>query len=182
MQTEQQADQQIEQNSNHELGQDIDPVVQKLMKTFLQFNKAAWGQHQRAIAGCKPSEIRVLFCIKKGCRPETGEIKVSEISKMLLVTSPTVTQLLKGLEANGLIERHLDLHDRRSVGVRLTKQGEEVTRQAQGSLVASLQGLIAYLGEEESNQLVELLSKVFRYFSEQEANVRQSQWNGDEEA
>ncbi|HEX7735067.1 MAG TPA: MarR family winged helix-turn-helix transcriptional regulator [Ktedonobacteraceae bacterium] len=182
MQTEQQADQQIEQNIGHEHGQEINPVVQKLMRSFMQFNKAAWAQHQHAIAGCKPSEIRVLFCIKKGCKPGASELKVSEISKLLLVTSPTVTQLLKGLEANGLIERHIDIHDRRSVDVRLTQKGEEVTRMAQESLVASLQGLIEYLGEEESNQLVELLSKVFCYFSEQEANVRQSQWNGEKEA
>jgi DNA-binding MarR family transcriptional regulator len=167
---------------DQEIGQDLSPITQKLMRSFMQFNKSAWHQQQRTVAGCKPSEIRVLFCIKHGCKPGLSEMKVSEISKRLLVTSPTVTQLLKGLEAHGLIERHMDLLDRRSVGVRLTEKGEDVTRQALHDLAASLEGLIEYLGEEESNQLVELLSKVFRYFSRQEANVQQSQWNGDEEA
>lgn len=172
----------MDQEFEQKFGQDISPMVQRLMRSFMQFNKAAWHQQQHTVAGCKPSEIRVLFCLKRNCQPGAGEIKVSEISKLLLVTSPTVTQLLKGLEANGLIERHIDPLDRRAVGVRLTKKGEDVTRQAQDALVTSLQGLIAFLGEEESDQLVALLSKVFHYFSEQEANVRQSQWNGDEEA
>ena len=165
---------------DQEISSEVNPIVQKLMRSFMEFNKAGW--HQHTVAGCKPSEIRVLFCAKKGMKPGTSEIKVSEISKLLHVTSPTVTQLLKGLEANGLIERRVDLVDRRSVGVRLTEKGESVTQQAMDDLTFSLEGLIEYLGEEESNQLVATLSKVFRYFSTQEANVHQSQWNGDEEA
>lgn len=165
---------------DEQIGQEISPMVQKLMRAFMQLNRPPW--HQRTVAGCKPSEIRMLFCIKRGMRPGATEMKVSEISKLLHVTSPTVTQVLKGLEGNGLIERRIDSVDRRAVGIRLTEKGEEVTRQAMCSLASKLQGLIDYLGEEESNQLIEQLSKVFRYFSEQEANVHQSQWNGDEEA
>ena len=177
-----QTDQEIGHGMGQEMSEDISLIVQRLMRSFMQFNKSAWQQHQHTVAGCKPSEIRVLFCVRRGMKSGASEIKVSEISKLLLVTSPTVTQLLKGLEANGLVERHKDPIDRRAVGVRLTKKGEDVTRQATDSLVASLQGLVEYLGEEESNQLVELLSKVFRYFSTQEDNVQQSHWNGDEDA
>src|SRR5213080_1638925 len=140
------------------------PTAQKLLQSLMQFGKAEW--HQRSIAGCKPSEIRVLFCIKKSVKPDTPEIKVSEISKMLHVTSPTITQLLKGLEAHGLIERHIDPTDRRAVGITLTEKGEKVTQQAAEAFAASLHGLIEYLGEEESNQLAELLTKVSRYYNE----------------
>ena len=154
------------------------PTAQKLLQSLMQFGKAEW--HQRSIAGCKPSEIRVLFCIKKGVKPDTLEIKVSEISKMLHVTSPTITQLLKGLEANGLIERHIDPTDRRAVGITLTEKGDMITRQAADAFTASINGLIEYLGEEQSNQLAELLSRVFRYYSEKAASVDHSLWNGDQ--
>ncbi len=110
------------------------------------------------------------------------EIKVSEISKQLDVTSPTITQLLKGLEANGLIERHIDPIDRRAVVVKLTRKGEMVAQQAADAFFASMHGLLEYLGEEQSNQLVDLLSKVLRYFEEREASMYHSLWNGDEEA
>ncbi|GAC1519769.1 MAG: MarR family transcriptional regulator [Ktedonobacteraceae bacterium] len=154
------------------------PTMQKLLRAFEQFNRADW--RERTVAGCKPSEIRVLFCIKKGVKPDTNAMNVSEISKQLHVTSPTITQLLKSLEANDLVERSIDLADRRSVDVRLTKKGEMVTQQAWEGFSASLRGLIEYLGEEQSNQLAELLSRVFRYYNERAASVNHSQWNGDE--
>jgi len=153
---------------------------QKLFRTMMQFHKLGW--HQKSIAGCKPSEIRVLFCVRRSMNLPIPEIKVSEISKQLDVTSPTITQLLKGLEAKGLIERHIDPIDRRAVVVKLTRKGEMVAQQAADAFFASMHGLLEYLGEEQSNQLVDLLSKVLRYFEEREASMYHSLWNGDEEA
>ncbi len=152
---------------------------QRLMRALMQFKRLGW--HQQSVAGCKPSEIRVLFCVHRGTQQDISELKVSEISKLLHVTSPTVTQLLNGLETNGLIERHIDAVDRRAVGVKLTNKGEIVVRQAEEAFFASLRGLIEYLGEEQSNQLVDLLSKAFRYFHEQDASMSYSAWNGESE-
>jgi DNA-binding MarR family transcriptional regulator len=87
--------------------------------------------------------------------------------------------LLKGLEANGLIERRIDPTDRRAVGITLTKKGEMVTQQAAEAFTASFEGLMEYLGEEQSNQLAELLSRVFRYFKENAASANNPAWNGD---
>lgn len=151
---------------------------QRLMGALMQFKRLGW--HHQQIAGCKPSEIRVLFCIKKSTNLDSAEVKVSEISKRLHVTSPTVTQLLKGLEVNELIERNIDLIDRRAVGVKLTEKGEMVVQQAMDAFSDSMHGLIEYLGEEQSNQFADLLSKSFRYFNEREANMYSSLWNGDE--
>jgi DNA-binding MarR family transcriptional regulator len=155
------------------------PTAQKLFRSFTQFSKAGW--HQQSIAGCKPSEIRVLFCIKKGLKPDEHEMKVSEISKQLHVTSPTITQLLKGLEMNGLIERSIDLTDRRSVDIKLTEKGEIVTCKAADAFAISLNGLMEYLGEEQSDQLAELLFKVSRYYNEKAVSVNSSHWGGDED-
>ncbi|HEU5376531.1 MAG TPA: MarR family winged helix-turn-helix transcriptional regulator [Ktedonobacteraceae bacterium] len=167
-----------------EIDRDLNPTTLKLMRAFREFHRVGGQEH--AIAGCKPSEIRVLFCVKHGAG--SGAIKVSEISKLLHVTSPTVTQLLKSLWSNGLIERLIDPLDRRAVCIKLTEKGENVTQQAMEQYTQSMNGLVDYLGEEESNQLAELIAKAFRYlgerearhFHEREASMRQSQWNGDE--
>jgi DNA-binding MarR family transcriptional regulator len=162
------------------------PTAKKLLGALLQFKKAGW--HQRSVMGYKPSEIRVLFCISKEKGPEAHDMKVSEISKRLQVTPPTVTQLIKGLEANGLVERNVDLVDRRAVGIKLTDKGEMVTRQASEAFFASINGLIEYLGEEQSDQLAELLVKVSRYYYEENQRINEKtacaefeHWSGEED-
>jgi DNA-binding MarR family transcriptional regulator len=157
----------------------MSPTAQKLIRAFMQFRRAEW--HQRSIAGYKPSEIKVLFCIKRGMNPSAPDLKVSEISKMLHVTSPTVTQLIKGLESNGLIERKIDPADRRAVGITLTEKGDMITQQAAAAFEASIHGLIEYLGEEQSDQLAELLAQVVRYYEEKAVSEHHSSWSGDEE-
>lgn len=174
-------------------GKDVDiqdnETAQKLLRAFMQFKRAGW--HQASPLGYKPSELRVLFCLGKGFRPDTHELdddlrpdmremKVSEISKHLNVTPPTVTQLIKGLEANGLVERNVDLVDRRAVGIKLTEKGEKITHVAAKDFLASITGLIEYLGEEESNQLAELLVKASRYYNEKAASADFAHWGGEE--
>lgn len=154
------------------------PTAQKLMRAFMQFHRMQ--AHQRNFANCTPGEIRMLFCIRHATGSDNPEIKVSEISKLLHVTSPTVTQLLKGLEANELIERRIDPADRRAVGITLTKRGELVIVKASEAFSASFEGLIEYLGEEDSNRLADLLSKTYRYYSEKAGNDNQAVWNGVE--
>ena len=62
-------------------------------------------------------------------------------------------------------------------------KGRMVAQQAREAFLASVKGLVEFLGEEESDQLAELLFRVFHYFSEREVNCAyQSQWKGDEEA
>jgi len=165
-------------------GKQVDPTAtateQKLLSALIQLKRLGW--QQRVIAGCKPSEIRVLFCVKEGTNANLPEMKVSEISKQLCVTSPTITQLLKSLEAHGLVERNIDAVDRRAVGVKLTGKGEMVAQEASNAFRSAMKGLVEYLGEEQSDQLAELLAKVFRYFSEREAGVTgQEQWREDKE-
>src|SRR5438105_7613140 len=114
-------------------------TAQKLLGAFKRFNRVAW--HQESFMGCKPSEIQLLFCIKRGMmRSDAPAMKVSELSKFMHVTSPTITQLIKGLEANGLVERHMDSADRRAVRVQLTQRGEIVSQKASEALFTSFSG------------------------------------------
>lgn len=153
---------------------------QKLLKALQQFKRL--GRREHSIERYKPSEIRVVFCLRERTRLGPAEITVSEISRRLNVTSPTITQVLKSLEAHELIERHIDTLDRREVGVKLTEHGEMVAQKAVETFSLVLHGLIAYLGEEQSDQLADLLFKAFRYFHEREVWMALSPWKGDEEA
>lgn len=158
--------------------QQLAQAMRQFNKAFMHFNRTELHQN---FAGCKPSEISVLFMLKYGAMHKNREMKVSDISKHMHVTPPSVTQLLKGLEASGLVERHPDPVDRRAVGIVLTAKGEEVTQRAENIFLNAFCALTDYLGEEESHQLAELLVKASRYFREKENNMYEFQWNGDEE-
>ncbi|WP_186577887.1 MarR family winged helix-turn-helix transcriptional regulator [Aquibacillus kalidii] len=135
-----------------------DSREQRLIHAFSQFKKVDWNKH--TVGDLKPSEVQVLFCIKKGY--ET----VSEVRDILRVTSPTVTQIINRLEEKGYVERTVNKEDRRSSQVKLTDQGIAVTVKAFNMYVTSINGLIDYLGEEESEQLIGLLDKVFVYYKD----------------
>lgn len=152
-----------------------DELARKLANSFFSLRRA--DLHNRNIGGCSRSEIRVLFCIKNGAKSDTPEMKISEISKSLQVTSPTVTQLVKTLEANGLVERKNDESDRRTVSIRLTEKGEQVTQSASKRFYDYWGGLIENLGEEQSYQLMELLQKVNEYKESYEKKT--APWSGD---
>src|SRR2546426_3491048 len=71
--------------------------VRQFNKAFMQFNRTELHQ---SFAGCKPSEFGVLFIIKNGAKSESREMKVSDISKLMRVTSPTITQDRKSTRLN----------------------------------------------------------------------------------
>ncbi|OAB47607.1 MarR family winged helix-turn-helix transcriptional regulator [Paenibacillus antarcticus] len=146
--------------------------AEKLFIAIKRFNKA--GYSHSAIKGIKPSEVMLMFCLQKRKEPNTAGLRVSEISEILGVTSPTVTQLLKELDAKGFIERTMDQEDRRAVRIKLSKQGEVVIQEALSLTEASFNGLIQFLGEEESNQLADLLIKVCQYYEQRDLRQTES--------
>ncbi|ALS25961.1 MarR family transcriptional regulator [Paenibacillus sp. 32O-W] len=136
-------------------------IVKQLLQSLTQFNRTQW---HRSLPGFKPSEIMLILAIGEGAEHGGPGLKVSEISHMLRVTSPTVTQLLKELESKRLIERSSDPADRRVVRIRLTKEGMQIANKAKRKLLHSLEGLVEFLGEEDSKRLAQLLDKAFLYF------------------
>lgn len=134
----------------------------KLMQATMRFNKAEF--RQRKIVGVKMSELGLMFCIKKNVKTGTAGLMVSEISQILRVTSPTVTQLIKTMEKKQWVVRNMDELDRRAVRISLTAEGEEVVQKAIDSTLESFAGLIDYLGAEEGNQLADLLTKAYTYY------------------
>lgn len=143
-----------------------DPNAQRLLEALNNLRRAHW--YKMSEGDRKFSEIKVLFHIKKNSCKDPRGITISELSSMLDVTSPTVTQLIKSLESNGLVLRYNDQEDRRVVRVQLTETGEEVSRKAMRSFEEKFQGLYNFLGEEKSVQLAELLEQVGQYIHEKQ--------------
>jgi len=162
----------------------IDPVAQKLLYSIMQFNKGKWRQHKPH--GRNHNEIMVLACLLHGAHPgermdwrdnppdfeshlnqEHPGLKVSEISALMRVKSPTITPVIRGLEDEGLVERTMDPEDRRAVRITITDAGRAIIRAAHEERMTTFNRLVEHLGEEDSLQLAELLSKVYTFFDAQ---------------
>lgn len=124
----------------------------------------------------------VLYYIGLNVKDDSPGLMVSEISGRLNVTSPTVTQHINSLEAQGLVERRSDPADRRIVRVRLTEQGGMYIQRINEARLRMFVGLVEHLGEEESLRLAELLGKASDYLlKQQEMMLRNFYTDGDEE-
>lgn len=151
-------------------------AARELLQAFMLFNRQNW-RHHRTGSG-KFSEMQVLMCVKFKSKGDPNEIglKVSDISRILKVTSPTVTQLINGLEAGGLVARKEDPEDRRAVRITLTEEGEKTAQREISAFTDRMAGLVNYLGNEESKQLTMLLKKAGMYFK----NLNESESGGDD--
>jgi len=58
-----------------------------------------------------------------------ADVNMSEMQAHLLVAAPTLTELVDGLVADGLVTRIRDQGDRRMVYLRLTDQGRQMYRE-----------------------------------------------------
>lgn len=137
-------------------------IVQKIMKCLSEFRRL--HKHKSPISDLTHSETMVLFCIKNYVETHEIGIKTSELSNILNVASPTITQQVNSLERRGFVERNVDKEDRRAVRIKVTEKGEEVFKKASEEFEASINGLVEYLGSDQSEQLANLLSKTFNYF------------------
>ena len=87
-------------------------------------------------------------------------LRMSALSRYLMVTGGNVTALTDDLEAEGLVQRETDADDRRSFKVALTAAGrkafEKVAQVHEGWVVELLSGL----GAEQKHELHELLGRL----------------------
>lgn len=148
-----------------------DENVTNLIEVFHKFSKAEW--RKKKLWGLKASEVRLLICVKKSTDRNENGIKVSEISKGLEVTSPTVTQMINSLIDSGYVIRSTDSNDRRMTKITLTEKGDELAQKAIEGYYNLFSGMFNHLGKEESDHLIRLLNDVFQYFETVKANKEQ---------
>ena len=148
-------------------------ITQNLMNAFFRFRHL--HRHGRPMHGLKHSEMRILLNVKRK-NDETGKgIRISDLSRIMHVTSPTVTQLINRLEEKGLVQRKNDPNDRRYIRVVLTAQGEAILKQGADAFFANFSRLVNHLGEEKSQLLAQLLTETFDFITSDMQNFHSEQ-------
>ncbi len=138
--------------------------IRRFVETFEKLARAE--RRKQSLFGLKQSEARVLLCIEQLSYENKQIVTVSEISKKMLVTSPTVTELIKSLSNNGYIERSVDSQDKRVSDIKLTAKGEKIVQKLITYFTSLFSGLIEKIGVEQSETLLDLLDEVCLYLNE----------------
>lgn len=139
----------------------------ELVRAFRQLRNVHWRGRQ-PIDGSTKSETIMLFVLYRAMKHGSAGLKVSELSGALRIAMPSATQTVNVLEARGLLERCPDPTDRRVVRIRLTDAGRAATEAAESAMIDGMSELIEHLGQGRTEQLIELLDDVSRFFEERE--------------
>lgn len=106
----------------------------------LVINRAARRMRQEAGSEMRPSRASALVTAELH-----GPLTPSELAEIEGVKRPTATRILRGLEADGLIERTPDPNDGRSALITITAEGRErlrrLRRRKNAYLARRLRGL-----------------------------------------
>ena len=107
---------------------------------------------------CDAGEYDVLAALRRTGPPHS--LTPTELSRSVLVNSGTMTERLTRLERRNLVRRTHSDHDRRSVSVALTANGQKLIDAAAVDLLATEAGLLTGLTDEDRHALEQLLTKL----------------------
>ncbi|MEB2343788.1 MAG: MarR family transcriptional regulator [Deltaproteobacteria bacterium] len=113
--------------------------------------------HAQGRFGLSRGRLGVLLALD---RAGTEGIRAADLAEQLRVSRPTVTMLLRGLTAEGLVARRPDPHDRRARRVVLSRSGQARVRAIAPTHARRLVALLRALDEDERSQLLALLEKL----------------------
>ena len=121
--------------------------------------------------GLSLPQFRVLILLSE------GSAAASALASRLAVSPPSVTAIVDGLVARGLVERRPDAGDRRRVAHVLTDDGRRLLDEADAAATARLHDIAAYLPPDEESQVLEALGvwhKALDAFLEARTNAAKS--------
>ena len=110
------------------------------------------------LAPHKLSEGRFILLFLLDAAP--NGLAPNQLAEKAGITRATVTGLLDGLQREDLIERKIDLQDRRALNIHLTPQGKQTAQQVIGQHSQWIASLFNHLSLSERHQLSTLLNKV----------------------
>jgi long-chain acyl-CoA synthetase len=83
---------------------------------------------------------------------DEGATVASKLADHLAVSRPTITAVVDGLVARGLVERRTHDQDRRRVGHALTAAGRQLLQEADRSVDDRLRAIAEHLGDETQGE------------------------------
>ncbi|MFF9770001.1 MarR family winged helix-turn-helix transcriptional regulator [Streptomyces sp. NPDC014636] len=127
--------------------------IQRLARVVDKSARAAAAAH-----GVEHGEFDVLTTLQRSGPPYT--LTAGAFLKASMVTSGAITNRIDKMEAKGLVERVRDGDDRRTIKIRLTEHGHEITRAAFADHLANYAQLLADVDRDLVDRTAEGLRRV----------------------
>ncbi len=105
--------------------------------------------------GLDPAQFDVLATLRRA-----GDLTPAELTRASMVTSGAISQRLDRLEARGLLRRRPSPRDGRSTVVELTGPGRDLIDAALPDHVATMDRLLAGMGDDERDALARTLGNL----------------------
>lgn len=108
----------------------------------------------------RPVHISILNAMHRSS--DGGCTRVSDISKALGMALPNTTKFINELAALGVVEKSATSSDKRVVLVRLTKRGEQYTREYVLSFHKRLEEELSQLNASDCATMIDTINKVYQ--------------------
>lgn len=125
-------------------------------------------------SGLPRSEIKIIIQLGQVGRksvPAENHYQMSELADLMNVSGPAISKSIKHLEAEGLIYRLNDPHDRRKSRLDLTDKGWKLYQTIDKNLSGVLTSVYNGMGADKYDQFIVLLEE-FVEFSEKELDKK----------
>ena len=126
----------------------------------------------RSCMAASRGELRLLMHLKR----QSDLVLPSELSEVMSVSTARIARLLNTLEDRGLIQRSMDLSDRRKIVVKLTEAGERYLKEVYKRTHRRASAVIDALGAEETETFIRIAEKIVdisRSLSDEEAREQE---------
>ena len=135
----------------------------------------------RQLVGCEEGRSCVAasrgeLCLLMHLKRQSDLVLPSELSEVMSVSTARITRLLNTLEDRGLIQRSMDLSDRRKIVVKLTEAGERYLKEVYKRTHRRASAVIDALGAEETETFIRIAEKIVdisRSLSDEEAREQE---------
>lgn len=155
---------------------EISPQAVRLMGEWRRISHALHHIGEASIAGSGLTEAQYLVLMSLYIHEQVDDkamLNPSEISKWRGTSRNTISSLIRGLEEEGLIERHLDVEDRRKFNICLTGHGRDLVSQFAHKQFGAVGGCFNRLSADEQDTLSALLAKLSQNLAQARACLEQ---------
>lgn len=133
-------------------------LVKQFMKAMARFRKMDYSVLHPGAGNGEFAALELISCHSRQQGRLYG-VYVSELLKVMDVSAPALSRLLRSMEQKGLCTREIDPDDRRSTCVHLTPAGQQARDRGHTLMLGFAARVVEGMGEEEFCRMIALWNR-----------------------